>query len=390
MERNHRDDPGITSLGRFWDDMLTGRPAAPRDLDPALAEAVRRLHARDDGPEMDATFVARLTDQLEEHMQAMYRQTARVDDPLGWNPPRRVTDRDRTAARSVAASTGGARPPRGWNVPHVVSAALVAVTLVIAVLALGPTRGNGPEPRRTEGPAAIVVSGTPGPTVQADEVLATVVLPAGTLPAEVIGGLNQYTVAAGSQATWDWTCCTGIRLDYILQGTYTVRGSGPMLVQRAGASEAWAEAAPDTTIVLEAGDALLSRMEDRFEATNSSSAPVELLDVVLFTGVPTDDPVPYQASGQAAWQVLDQDIWGAPVAVATDSLRLQLRHTVIDATSELPPPPGALLQLAVSSDEGAVPSTQDEFVVKNFGAVPISVHVLSLEPMSGATPAATP
>ncbi len=232
---------------------------------------------------------------------------------------------------------------------------------------------------------AIVAPATPSSSPLVDETLAVASLPAGEIPPEIVTGLNHYSVAPGSEATWDWTCCSGPRLDYILEGSYTVRGAGPMQVLRGSGTGSWEEIAPGTEIVLAAGDALLSRMEDSFEGVNAGSTPVELLDAVLLAGSPLDDPVPYEESGAAAWRYNDQDIWLLPVSVPPGPVTLRLRQTTIAATSELPRPPGAIIQLAVSRDDGAVPSTQTDFTVKNYGPDPISVYALTLEPTSGAS-----
>lgn len=377
----------ISALGHFWDALLQGRPAEPGDLDPSLAETVRHLHARDDVPGADADFTAKLSAQLEDQMLAMQPSQIRP------TPPIKVSDlpsvNGRIPARSVWPPLLAAAPAqrRAWPVSHFVSAALVLLSLAVAFIALGVPRQTGSDNRLTGPPAAVLAPATPSPSAASDETLVTVTIPAGALPTEVVAGLNHYTVAAGSQGTWDWTCCTGVRLNYMLDGTYAITGTGPMQVRRAGSVETWQEVVPGTEVVLKPGDALLSRMEDGFDGANTGAAPAELLDMVLFAGSPIDDPVPYDASGTASWRVVDQDIWLLPVTVPQEHLTLRLRQTSIEAVSELPPPEGAIIQLAVSPDEGAVPSTQEDFGIKNFGPDPIGIYALTLEPAgSDASP----
>ncbi|MBA2598287.1 MAG: hypothetical protein H0V00_16820 [Chloroflexia bacterium] len=266
---------------------------------------------------------------------------------------------------------------------HLATAALLVVTLTFAYLAFGPLRPDGHDEQLAGIPAAIVTLATPSPTATADESFVAITVPAGVVPGEIVRGLNHYSVPPGSNGTWDWTCCTGARLDYILEGTYTIRGAGPMQVLRGGGDGSWEEIAPGTDIVLEAGDALLSRMEDSFAAVNAGSTPVELLDAVLFAGTPLDDPVPYEASGVAAWEYHDQDIWTVPVSRPPGPVTLRLRQATLAADAELPLPPEAVMQLAVTRDEGGIVSTQEDFIVKNLSQKTVTLYALTLEPANG-------
>jgi hypothetical protein len=391
MGPHDRQQPPITALGRFWDEFLHGRPASPGDLDSSLAETVRHLHARDDVPGADAAFTAHLSAQLEDQMNAMHFSNVRPADTFSLS----VNGRDPARAVWPPLLAGGSDRRRGWPVTPLVSAALVLLTFVFAFFAFGPPRHDAQDERLTGPPSAVATPATPSPSATNDETLVTVTVPAGALPAEVVAGLNHYTVAPGSEATWDWTCCSGVRLDYILEGTYAVTSAGPMQLRRAGSATDWEDVRPGTEVVLEPGDALLSRMEDSFDAVNFSSSVVNLLDVVLLVGNPGEDPVPHERSGLAAWEYNDlvdgQDIWLAPVSVPAEPMTLRLRQTSIDATSELAAPSDSIMQLAISLDEGAVSSTQEDFAIKNYGPDPIAIYALTLEPAGGThTAMATP
>ena len=378
MGPHDRQLRAIPALARFWDAFLQGRPAGPGDLDPSLAETVRRLHARDDVPGADADFAANLSAQLEDQMSAMHLSQTRLS--TAHTVPDLSSSNGRVDGHSLWPSRTATAParPRGQLVTQLVSAALVVLALAAGYFAFGPLRDAQPG-EQLSGPPAVVAPGTPGSDVTGDETLAAVTIPAGTLPPEVIGGLNLFTVAAGSEGTWDWTCCTGVRLTYVLDGTYALTSVGSTQIWRAGGGETWQEVAPGSEVVLESGDAMLSRMEDSFDGANTGTAPAELLDAVFFTGSPLDDPVPYDAAGSSSWKVFDQDIWGLPLTVPEEDLILRLRQTSIDAVSELPLPPAALIQLAVSPEEGAVPSTQEDFDIKNYGPDPIGIYAATLE-----------
>lgn len=382
---NHRHDPTLTPLGRYWDDVVGGRPAAPDDLDPTLAETVQRLHARDDAPGADAAFATQLLAQLEDRMDTMYLDMAQMSDPATGALPdasRRVSApwlRFPLPQRSLSR-------PSAWPLAQLASAALVVITLAFAFVALGPPRRGGQVAPSADAPAAIVAVATPSPSA-ADETLAAILLPAGALPGDVVAGLNSYSVPVGSEGTWDWTCCTGVRLDYIRAGELTITGAGPMQILRAEGAGNWEEAAPGTEIVLGAGDALLSRMEDRFESVNAGSAAVDLLDSVVFSGTPLDDPVPYMESGAEAWQFQYQNLLLDPVPVAEGPVTVRLRQVELAVEEVLPMPANAIVQLAVDLDENAVLATAADFSRQNMSEAPLTVYTLTLEAAAEGTPA---
>jgi hypothetical protein len=383
MGHNHRHDPAITSLRRYWDEVVQGRPADPGTLDPALAETVHQLHARDDAPGATPDFAARLLTHLEERMTTMQGNLPPPSERLRLSMM--PSPNGRTPISSLRPPLPSGRASRPWGRPmtQLATAALVVITLAAAYLAFGPPRSDGEGEQLARIPAAIVAQATPSPSAMTDETFVTITLPAGAVPGEIVRGLNHYSVPPGSDGTWDWTCCTGARLDYILEGTYTIRGAGPMQVLHNGGAGSWEEIAPGTDVVLDAGDALYSRMEDTFEAVNAGSTPVELLDAVLFGGTPLDDPIPYEASGVGAWQVHDQDIWTVPVSMPPGPVTLRLRQSTLAADAQLPLPSGAVMQLAITRDEGGIVSTQDDFTVKNLSQKPISLYALTVEPANG-------
>ena len=203
-------------------------------------------------------------------------------------------------------------PDRRWMMTQFATAALVVVTLTFAYLAFGPPRSGRQDEPAAGLPAAFSTPASPPAGTMAEETLVEITLPADTVPATIYSGQNHYTIPPGSSGRWEpssfsATCCTGPRLNYVLEGTYTVRSEGPVQVLRSDA-ERWEDIPAGTEIVLEPGDALLSWMDDSFDAVNASSAPVELLDGILFDGEMTTDPIPQEPSGRPAWSYHDQDI----------------------------------------------------------------------------------
>jgi hypothetical protein len=385
MPSNHRHDTTIASLGRYWDALLQGRPADPSSLAPALAETVRTLHARDDAPGADLAFAARLRAHLEDRMDTTYPDLLPSPVPLSLRP-------DRLTPVPPPSLTAPARAGWRWRLSPApfASAALVLVALAAVFIGFGSLCSGWLDEQPTMIPAIAALA---TPTPDAATSMLAVTLPPGAFPADVIGGLNHYTVAPGSTARWDWTCCTGTRLDYILSGTYAIRGDGPTRVLHAGAAT-WEDVPAGTEVTLGSGDALLSRMEDAFDAVTSGAEPVELLDGVLFQGEPTDDPVPHERSGVRAWSYHDQDLSLAPQPVPPGPTTLRLRQATLAAGGVLPRPPGAVLQFAVGLDEEALvvtqsPTTDTPFELRNLGESPATVYILSLEPADAGDGAPT-
>src|SRR4051794_12185715 len=362
MEHNHRHDPAITSLGRYWDELVHGRPVDRDNLDPALAETVQQLQASDDAPGADAAFAARLLKDLEERMNTTYGNLRTPTDPL------RLSKMPSTNGRTPISPPWLPLPLRtssrrwGWPITHLATAALVVFTLTLAYLAFGPPRSGRQEEQAAGLPAAFSTPASPPAGMIAEETLAEITLPAGAVPATIYSGQNHYTIPPGSIGRWEptsfsATCCTGPRLNYVLEGTYTVRSEGPVQVLRSDA-ERWEDVPAGTEIVLEPGDALLSWMNDSFDAVNASSDPVELLDGILFDGKMTTDPIPQERSGPPARKFHDQDIMLEQQPVPSEPVILRLQKTTLPKGGVLPRPPGAILQLAVSLDPDDVVTTE--------------------------------
>src|SRR5215216_6601712 len=214
MEHNHRHDPAITSLGRYWDELLHGRPADCENLDPALAETVQQLHARDDAPGADAAFAARLLTNLEERMNTTSGDLRTPTDPL------RLSIMPSLNGRTPISSVWLPLPLRtssrrwGWPITQVATAVLVVFTLTLAYLAFGPPRSGRQAEQPAGLPAAFSTPASPPSGMITEETLAEITLPAGAVPDNIYSGQNHYTIPPGSRGRWEpsdfsATCCTG-------------------------------------------------------------------------------------------------------------------------------------------------------------------------------------
>ena len=323
------------AIDRFWDQVTQGQSSVIGGLDPADGAAILHLHASDDRPGPDPAFRKRLREEL------MRAQAIPVSSDA--SPPFLLNSHAGRVRRDMPPPRPRAVGRRGWVIAQLATAALLLVTLGLGYLAFGPGRQR--TERTTDIPAVVAPAtpATPASPPEVDGPLVSVTVPAGTVPAEIIGGLNVYTVPPGSSSRWDpknisATCCTGPRLNYFLAGAYTMRSEGPVQVLRGDGPGTWEDVPAGTEIVLEAGDALLSLMKDRFDAVNADETEVQLLDGVLFGGDAGEDPVPEEQSGVPAWRYHDQDIFLSPQATPSGSMTLRLFKSTLGAGATAPAP----------------------------------------------------
>ena len=370
------------ALNRFWNELVrpTGDPdAAAADLDPDLAETVRRLRAlaRTPPPVSARARVRRgLTDQSSPPRNGK-ETTMLLSGPLTL-PGSRLGPNGR-----VLPPTARARPGRSavrWLSVQFATALLLLVTLFFGYLAY-----------RDHRPAAILpplaAPATPGPGGVTEELLAVVDLPAGALPGgdRATWNLGRVDVPPGARAAWpaaNGACCPGPRIEHVLAGTYVVRAAGPVRVLRAGGGGA-AEAVPaGTEVVLGPGDTLVSRNETAFEAANPGAAPVDLLVAVFAPVSLNTDPIP------PGWITRGVDTRSEPVAPA-EPVTLRLRLVTLAPGAVLPAPRQGGVQLVVNPMGAPVVGVVDG-KAQNVGDEPATVPVLTYEPPApgAGTPAA--
>jgi hypothetical protein len=364
------------AIDRFWDQIVQNPAHAAEGLNLANAATIRHLHTFDDRPGPTLAFTQQLREELM-HAHAI---------PISSDPrPALLPNHD---ARRAWLGTAPPLPVRrrSWAMPHLATAVLLLVLLGLGYVTVGPDRFRAAQPPAI--PAAMASPATPATSEPVAQTLATITLPADTFPSQISGGLNHYTIPVETRSstaeTWVSTCCTGLRLDYVLSGTVTVRSTGPVQLLRPGAS-AWEVIAPETALSLNPGDAVLLRMEDAFAATNASVTPVDLLEGVLFGGMIADDPIPN------GWDYHDQDILHSLVPMPPGPVTVRLHEATLEPGADLPLPLGAVLQLAVTLDERATVGSRGTFDKRNLGKAPVAIYVLTLEPAeAGTSPLGTP
>ena len=243
-----------------------------------FAATIAQLHASDTTPALSPTQRGRIWEEIlaaqavsgspERSPRALSSANGRAPEPAATMPVWRPL-----SPRTIA------RP--NWLLAHVATAALLLLTIGLAYFAFGPGRSAE---RSSFVPEVLPGGETPTLHEVTAETLAAITLPAGAVPSKVAGAFGLYRVPPGTASTWEFTGAAGPRLTYVLAGSYTVQVDARTLVLRGGADMPQ-EIPAGETILLEAGDALLSRLDDAISARNGDRATVELLDGVLYEGV---------------------------------------------------------------------------------------------------------
>ena len=284
---------------------------------------------------------------------------------------------------------------------------LLLVPLLVALL-VGPAAvGRGGPTALAQGgtpSAEDGAPGTPAPAVAAEETLLEVTLPADALPrgAGVVAGLAHFTVPPGTRSAWLGSrppaCCPGPLVEYVLAGSYTVRAEAAIRVVRADGTAA--EAPAGATVVLGAGDGLVSRNETAVEAANAGAAPVELLGWALI-----DDPTAsFGGHYLGGWSVHAVDVRSGEegpfgVRVPTGAAAVRLQRIELAPGAAVPPPPAGT-RFAVTLPENAAGTPVAASLAKrsdgtfvNAGGEILTLYALTLEPTDagpGTPGAATP
>jgi hypothetical protein len=191
-------------------------------------------------------------------------------------------------------------------------------------------------------------------------------IPPDAPPAQLVGGTWDASIGA---------CCPGLRVEYVLAGAYRVKTGGPATLLRDGAPSPEAIAA-GTDVILGPGDALFSRSEDAFEATNPGSEPAELLTSVMTTHWSTTTSTP------TGWDAHDVDGAYGPdgPTLPAEPVALRLRQVSLAPQTTVPPLPNTLGQVAVTVEANASLGKQADGALRNIGDVPVTAYLLTLEP----------
>jgi hypothetical protein len=307
------DRSGPNRLTRYWAALNQGAPASElarmaTSLDPAMLRTIEGMRSMRDDPRPDPAFVARLEGQLIHAASTalLPGSTSKMDEPAYRFP----------AARRPESRLSQLLP--------------IAMTAAMILALFGGFFAGRHTDWGTAGPTAtapaIQAPGTPPETGLTDATLLDVVFPAELLPTEEnrIMGFGYVYVDPGSAGNWFPSCCDGPMFEFVLSGSLTITSQEAVQVLRA--DRTFEEIGPDVEIVLDPGDALITRNRIGFEYANTETTPVELLEWLYL-----DDPIMYFAGHPLPG-------WGGPGGLDvtskppffTDPVRVTLQRHVLD------------------------------------------------------------
>jgi hypothetical protein len=373
-----------TELRRYWDEIARGERATPGELDPELAAIIRHLHALGDVPGPDPSYATRLREEL------MHTAT----HPVTLSP--QLTRNGRTSPYDLPAPAPSvARSPR-WSrmLPQVASVALVAVTLMVAVV-LVRAPGGSPPNDDPAGLPALLVPATPG-SPEATAALSRETVLAMTLPGDLVpiaGNLDfvlwHAVLTPGEDAAFEADavdCCPGPQITQVITGELTLRVDGPVqLVRGSGLASgtAGAEAvAAGSEVLLHSGDTAIYDFSLPAEYANHGADPLHLVGGGLLAGSMAWPP--------AGMTLLDgNEEYSAP-ALPPGPVEATLIRATLPPQGALPAPPPDSMILEVGVEGDASIGQGADGSLRNIGPQEETVYALTLSPAGAASGTPTP
>jgi hypothetical protein len=282
-----------------------------------------------------------------------------------------------------------------WKLLSLAAALLVMLAIGAGYFALGPGRDDGDDIQVI--PAAIPSPESFQREVLDEEMLFTIALPGEELPYgdQVASSLSHNTLPPGAEARWDGTTAAkypGSRIDYVLEGTLTIRAEGPVRVVRGGGNGDPETVPANTDITLEPGDMISLPVTTSITYTNSGDLAVEMLNFNMYDDI---DGMLMAAHPQG-WLAHDgaEDIRRG-LTVPPGAATFELRRLTLAANSSLTPPPGVIqYSLRLPANALGTPTVVGdvgrwEGGVHNVSDNPATLYVLTVElaPDAGGTPA---
>jgi hypothetical protein len=352
------------ALDRFWDAVVTGEAGEPSGLDVTFAATVRRLHAAQPRSGANPRFVADLWGELSRGDQPAERAVS----------PRRL-HRGPVDARPIPRSLedgAGTGDSRRW-LPILLSAALLVLTLGVALGARLPGRVSGPD---HGGAPAIQAPATPSP-VATNGVVLEFTVPVVDLPttdwARTV--FDHLSIPPGTTAAGSSNCCSGPMIEYVLSGSYTVRVAAAIKVIRAGGTIEHIPA--NTEVTLGPGDGLISRSETAAQITVAGPKPAELLNWILVDH--SRDPAKHEEHVLRSWIVRRDDTKNPITAIPRAPLEVQIRKVSVPSGDAIPAPATGLL-LVMPIAPGSYVTHVSDGSTQVFGTdeQPVTTYLLTL------------
>lgn len=222
--------------------------------------------------------------------------------------------------------------------------------------------------------------------VGADATLVGLTMPEGVIasgePTDL--ALMLYTLPPGTTtrpAGTDFNgCCPGLNIAYVLAGTATVRGDGPMQLLPSGGSIEPRIVSAGTDAVVEVGDTLLLEEDVATDWMVADGDSMSLLWGLVLGGGILDPHV-----GRSPWVTEDLQMQG-PVPFPAGPLSIRLWPTTLPPGATLEPEPGVVQLLVAHPSEKARLGERDGYVFRNLGHAPVDLYVMTLGPFPTESP----
>ena len=297
MERDERDL--ADAVDRHWDALLRGEVrSATADLDADLAALVTRLQA-----------VGSALPSLFPDPDHAWRDLPQASTPLTrgrsdgeqlspvWSHPNGHADlfaeRQSTPPR--------ARRRGGWVLAQLATAALLLLTLAVGFVAVRQRIPEAPDEGRWVPALVGALENAPGGIIDTPLIEATFTgeeLPRGDKEAIYY----QLTIPPGASLPYlgglfcgchSETITTGVGVEVVQSGTFTLRLEAPLRVQRAGTTRLSEEIPAGMEVTLAAGDAVIyPDYAAPGDMRNAGDEPVKLIGVVINATEGSGTPLP--------------------------------------------------------------------------------------------------
>jgi mannose-6-phosphate isomerase-like protein (cupin superfamily) len=286
-------DKRAAAIDRYWDAITRGERPADH-IDRSLAETIVQMHERDDAPEPDLAFVARLERDLAAATFPLSSDGHATLHGAAASPYRAVPKH----LLSPAASPRTIPLSRSVLAP-LASAALLVLTLVASFVAIGGRTKH------------FTLPAVPAPASWSN----TLVLRAG-LSAMSVGevgvGIDRWTFSTRAEA-WQSTAPSRPELLYVEAGSLVASVDGKATLARATSVKRGAVSVPvGTDIPLRSGDLLVVPAGARFTLRGDGEITPTLL-VVAFHGLQGDEkPVAVAPNGITVQRLGSGTLTGLP------------------------------------------------------------------------------
>lgn len=375
-----RDARDAAALDRYWDHLLGGPAAPPRNVSPQDAATIQAFDELSQQPP-DPAFLARLEDQL---MRTASPSFSSVTIPTGTFPAPGLLLGDILGSAASSARSHPRQRARSLTALAAVAILLIGLTVVSLKQQTIP-----PRPMHLS-----AITASPAAPASATGTETLLVLPlagllqpsVGPISSDRVTSSNLFMIEVEPHTTAAWgakhaVIGSGPRIEYVLDGTYHVRAEAPMQIVRASNPGAVENVPAGTEVTLGPGDTRISRNAVAFTAT-TDDAPLHLLLGFLTIDKPYTEPIPLGWHiPDGVWDSIDfPDMTWSKSPSDLGAFQLRLQRVVLDPDADYALTAPAIGHMAIPDHAGAPFVRTGDGTIRNLGDDPLTSYVLTLEP----------